>query len=197
MHAAIRIIERTRAARRAHRRLVGWLCAAALGAWSGCAGSGVSPGRGGTTRPEGGARATGAAGAFGAVKAEIHPLTRVVEPRTGAAPTDVGPGASGLEAHVELRDAWGLPVRDLGVFRFELYPEGAGEGGAVEPVARPPVRWEIDLTDPERNVKQYDRVTRTYVIELREAPPWAMDATLTLEVALGDRRLTATRRLKR
>lgn len=154
-------------------------------------------------------------GPFAPARVEIHALTRVVAARV--------PGAAGgsptIEAHIEFVDAWGFEVRALAALRFGI----AGGSGATVAGEGATDTWTVDLTDPEENARRFDRVTRTYVLPLRDAPAWtfasATEASdsdrasaagdssqaapsprgvLTVEAALTDgRRLTATRRLDR
>lgn len=134
-------------------------------------------------------------GPFAAVELRIHPLTRV----TPAPPNAEVPGPQ-IEAHLELLDSFGLPVRDTGLLRFELFQGLPG----VDPDAAPASAlqdsvWNLDLTDPARSARQFDHITQTYVIPLPGAPEWLFDnapATLRVELTTPDgRRLVATRRL--
>lgn len=137
---------------------------------------------------------------FAAVELRIHPLTRVLpSPPPGAAP-DTPPGPQ-IEAHIELLDSFGAVVRDIGVMRFELYRGLPG----VDPEAAPAsaiqeLTWTIDLADPMRSARQFDRITSTYVIPLPGAPDWLFSgdpATLRVEFTTPDeRRIVATRRLR-
>ncbi len=126
---------------------------------------------------------------FGAVRIEIHPLTRLV--RDGAAA-----GTLQIEAHVELFDRFGHGVKDVGVMRFELY-RSAGPSADAEPTQE--LVWTLDMTDPAESSARYDAVTRTYVVPLDEAPDWTAEGarpTLLVQFTTPDgRRLTATRRL--
>lgn len=134
-------------------------------------------------------------GPFGAVELRIHPLTRVT-----TSPDDAEVPGPQIEAHLELLDSFGLPVRDTGVLRFELFQGLPGVDPAAAPASslRDSV-WNLDLTDPSRSARQFDRVTSTYVIPLPGAPDWIFDnapATLRVELTTPDgRRLVATRRL--
>jgi hypothetical protein len=132
---------------------------------------------------------TGAGSPFGAVRIEIHPLTRLVRDGTDQ-------GSLQIEAHVELFDRWGHGVKDVGVMRFELY-RSAAPGFDAEPVQE--LVWTLDLSDPAESSARYDPVTRTYIAPLDEAPDWTaagMSPTLLVQFTTPDgRRLTATRRL--
>lgn len=160
------------------------------------------------------------AGPFAPARVEIHALTRVVAARASGAS---GGGAGRwptIEAHIEFVDAWGFEVRALAALRFGI----AGGSGANAEGEGATDTWTVDLTDPEENARRFDRVTRTYVLPLRDAPSWTFApasepgnpdrasaagesstagppsprGVLTVEAALTDgRRLTATRRLDR
>lgn len=137
---------------------------------------------------------------FAAVELRIHPLTRVVpQPPAGSSP-DTPPGPQ-IEAHIELLDSFGAVVRDVGVMRFELFRGLPG----VDPEAAPAsaiqeLTWTIDISDPTRSARQFDRITNTYVIPLPGAPDWLFSgdpATLRVEFTTPDeRRIVATRRLR-
>lgn len=148
---------------------------------------------------------------FAAVELRIHPLTRVVPMDDDAGVSGGGPGGGGgsgggsgsaqIEAHVELLDTYGHVVRDVGVLRFELYRGLPG----VDPEAAPAsatqeLTWTLDLTDPARSARQFDRITYTYVVPLPGAPDWLFagdPATLRVEFSTPDgRRIVATRRLR-
>jgi hypothetical protein len=124
---------------------VGLVCAA--GASAGC---GLEPKRSG-----GGAG--GAAGYLAAAhpldpsELRVHPLTRLTWSEGGAR----------LVVHLELLDRWGHGTKGLGVFSVALY-----RAGRAADLRREVARWRVDLTDPEANAGPYDRVTRTYRLEL-------------------------------
>ena len=124
---------------------------------------------------------------FPAASVEVHPLTRV---------TRESDGRVRIDAHVELFDAFGQATRDVGLLRFELY---RGGGSAEDTSERQQAVWEVDLREPAASARQFDRVTRTYVAPLLDAPEWLGTAgRATLQVVfegLDGRRLTATRRL--
>lgn len=126
---------------------------------------------------------------FGAVRLEVHPLTRVVR--------DSETGSLRIEAHVELFDRWGDTVKDVGEFRFELY-RAAGLGADADSMTQELV-WRQDLTDPEANSRQFDAITRTYTSPLLEAPDWLERpgrGTLVVSFTTSDgRRLVGSRRL--
>lgn len=166
---------------------------ATLAALAGCAS--IAPDDARSTRAPLSAAAAGA-NPFAAVELRIHPLTRVV-PQPDDAET---PGPQ-IEAHVELLDSYGAVVRDVGVMRFELYRGLPG----VDPEAAPAsatqeLTWTLDLSDPARSARQFDRITRTYVVPLPGAPAWLFSdapATLRVEFTTPDnRRIVALRRLR-
>jgi len=94
---------------------------------------------------------------FSPTELRVHPLTRVV--------VNAQSGRREIEAHVELIDRFGHPVKALGVFNFSLYRTG-GTGDPTEQL----MRWTIDLEDPAANAEPYDLVTRTYRVVLAGAP---------------------------
>ena len=118
---------------------------------------------------------------------ELHPLTRVVR--------DPASETVRIEAHVELLDAWGDTVKDVGEFQFELF-RGTGDVGSMTQE----LVWRKDISSPEASSRQYDAITRTYVVPLLEAPDWLRQggrATLVATFTATDgRRLVATRRIE-
>lgn len=111
-------------------------------------------------RPKAMPRATGDVadeGVFRPASIRVHPLTRIVRSDDDALV---------IEAHVELFDAWGHPVKGLGRLRFEVTPSmpgGIGDIGDSAGSVVPTMRAEIDLSDPDSNsVEYYDSATRTY-----------------------------------
>lgn len=150
----------------------------------------------GSTRAPLGEGAAAGGNPFAAVEVRVHPLTRVV-----AEPADATTPGAQIEAHIELLDSYGAVVRDVGVMRFELYRGVPG----VDPEAAPAsatneLTWTLDLTDPARSARQFDRITRTYVAPLPGAPAWVFTdtpATLRVEFTTADnRRMVALRRLR-
>ena len=133
-------------------------------------------------------------GAFVPVRVRIHPLTRMLP----AIPPDT---PARIDAHIELIDQWGLPVRALGELRFvaRLDEADANTVAQTQPNFPGVVVWNIDMTDPEANASQYyDRVTRTYHIALSDATLVEARSPLTLDVvfvAPGVATLPATMRL--
>jgi hypothetical protein len=97
---------------------------------------------------------------FAARELRIHPLTRVID--------DPAAGARSIEAHIELLDRFGHPVKALGQFNFTLYRGDAG-GSTADPLEQLK-RWSVDLSDPGGNSAVYDIVTRTYQIILTDVP---------------------------
>lgn len=97
---------------------------------------------------------------FAPVTLRIYPLTHVE--RTGAGPAR-------LVCHVEFTDRWYDTVKALGHLDVQLYRAGDSAGAESQRA-----RWDIDLTDLERNAEWFDPVTRTYRVQL-DLPPWADD----------------------
>lgn len=128
--------------------------------------------------------------AFAPVQLVVHPLTRVVK--------DQASGEERIELHLELRDNWEDSVKWLGEVVLELFrdsPPVANAPSGIEQVKR----WRVELSDPEANVKAYDRVTRTYRLTLiglpQEKKPgvWRLQATWALPEG---RTLTASQRFE-
>lgn len=95
---------------------------------------------------------------FLAEAVSVHPLTRFnTDPKTGAAQ---------IELHVEFFDAYGHPVKALGVLTAELRRQPDAAGGSEQVTL-----WRVDLGTPERHERAYDRITRTYRLLLRDIPP--------------------------
>lgn len=171
--------------------MVGRLLAAAL-AWAasmvGCGSDASRPWRGGSGADGGGASGWGG-NPFPAELVSVHPLTRVT---VGA------DGRPRIEAHVEMLDAFGQTTRDVGVMRFELY---RGEVGGADGAQRQESVWVVDVSAPVESARQFDRVTRTYVAPLLDAPAWlgqASGGTLVVRFERWDGRvLTGSRRLDR
>lgn len=104
---------------------------------------------------------SGAAHEFAPTRVRIHPLTRLA-PGSGDAPPRI-------DAHLELLDRWGVPVRALGELRFiaRLDESDVAPARQRDPGFEGAVTWTIDMFDPQANATQYyDRVTRTYHIAL-------------------------------
>lgn len=97
---------------------------------------------------------------FAARELRIHPLTRVIEQDAN--------NARSIEAHVELLDRFGHPVKSLGTLNFTLYRGDAG-GSAANPLEQLK-RWSVDLSNPAQNSAVYDIVTRTYQVILTDVP---------------------------
>jgi hypothetical protein len=94
---------------------------------------------------------------FSPEELRVHPLTRVVR--------NAQTGGREIEAHVELIDRFGHPVKALGTFNFSLYRTG-GAGDPTEQL----IRWTVDLETAAANAEPYDLVTRTYRLVLSGAP---------------------------
>lgn len=96
---------------------------------------------------------------FAPVALRIHPLTH----------TSTQDGKPSIVAHVELRDAWGDPVKGVGVLQVQLYRP---TGTATSTLGTQELKWDIDLGNLELNAALYDPATRTYRLPLLEAPAW-------------------------
>ncbi len=119
---------------------------------------------------------------FAPVRVQIHPLTRFVWLEApGAVPH--------IEAHIELLDRWGLPVRALGELRFvaRFSPQTTRTISKSEPDFTGKATWSVDMTDPERNAADlYDRIVRTYRISLTDPILRLIgDEPFTLEVTFA------------
>lgn len=78
-------------------------------------------------------------------------------------------GVTQIVAHIELRDADGLPVRGIGALQIELYrPRGGVEDGLAEQE----LRWDVDLSNLEENRVFFERATGTYRVPLVGTPAW-------------------------
>lgn len=97
-------------------------------------------------------------GPFAPASMRVYPLTQIE--RTGE-------GEARLVLHLELRDAWGDTVKGIGNLQVQLLRGGAG-GGRDERM------WEVDMRDPASNALYYDPATRTYRVQLRDLPDWAV-----------------------
>ena len=94
----------------------------------------------------------------------IHPLTRIGVD---------GEGQPVIVCHFELHDAYGQPVRALGVARVELFRPGSefADGSQIQDLI-----WRTDLSTPEENARHFDGlVTRTYTLSLGGLPQWLLD----------------------
>lgn len=102
----------------------------------------------------------GLASPFAPAALSIHPLTRVDRNDKGQLL---------IICHVELRDAWGDTCKGVGKLSVQLYRPVGGRAsgrGTLE------LSWDVDLTDLDRNKDLFDQATRTYRLELRDAPAW-------------------------
>ena len=135
--------------------VLGWvwggLGVTALAALPGCA----RPG----SMPPAAMPATGqlSGGPFAPASMRVYPLTQIE--RTGE-------GEARLVLHLELRDAWGDTVKGIGNLQVQLLR--AGGAGRDERM------WEVDMWDPASNALYYDSATRTYRVQLRDLPEWAV-----------------------
>jgi hypothetical protein len=100
---------------------------------------------------------------FAPVALMIHPLTRVVPGQQQA-------GAR-LEVYIDLRDRFGDEVKGLGDLAVELLEDGGPIAGVGQ--QRQLALWRFDLNDLEANDRAYDPITRTYRIDLANAPEGA------------------------
>ncbi len=96
---------------------------------------------------------------FAPASIEIHPLTRLTED-TSHRPLIV--------CHVECRDAWGDTCKAFGDLQVLLY-----RGTPGDPLGVQELRWDVDLTDLDRNAALFDPATRTYRLPLQDVPEWA------------------------
>ncbi len=90
---------------------------------------------------------------------EVHPLTRMTR---DAAQHPL------LICHVECRDSWGDTCKTFGALQILLYRGTPGEATGVQDL-----RWDVDLTDLDRNAALFDPATRTYRLPLQDVPDWA------------------------
>jgi hypothetical protein len=96
---------------------------------------------------------------FAPASIEIHPLTRLTQD-TSQRPLII--------CHVECRDAWGDTSKAFGALRVLLY-----RGTPGDPLGVQELRWDVDLTDLDRNAALFDPATRTYRLPLQDVPEWA------------------------
>lgn len=133
---------------------------------------------------------------FGPVAMRLHPLSRIVlapplfaattAPATApaAAPRALPPGSPLVEARMELTDQFGDTGKGVGDLTLELYAYSVlgldRRGDRID-------RWSFDLSTPERNIRAWDAITRTYVFKLpvpREAFKDAKHMVLVARLAL-------------
>ncbi|MCH9022675.1 MAG: hypothetical protein IID32_07900 [Planctomycetes bacterium] len=69
-----------------------------------------------------------------------------------------------IDVFVELRDQYGDPIKATGRFRFEFYHCTAKASADLR--GKRFAVLQIDLTDPEKNQAQWDKITRSYRIGL-------------------------------
>lgn len=108
--------------------------------------------------------------AFRPVALRVHPLTRVREHGEGRT----------VEACIELIDADGLPVRDLGVFDLVL------RSGVRDEAAMTRQSWTCDVTSRADNTARFDAMGHVYLISL-DLEGTAMPAGSTLDVTFTAR----------
>ncbi|MCA9293773.1 MAG: hypothetical protein KDA20_08165 [Phycisphaerales bacterium] len=145
-----------------------WCCAVVLA--GGCA---LAPKPGGASATPGALLQAGSGrveyvNPFEPQRVRVHGLTGL----------SVVNGEPRIDAHLELFDAYGQPVKALGTCVFQLYASTGASGDLGQQLRR----WVVDLTDPATNAAAYDRVTRTYRIALTEAPPPEATRGYVLEV---------------
>ncbi|MFM9995146.1 MAG: hypothetical protein ACKVU4_05030 [Phycisphaerales bacterium] len=97
---------------------------------------------------------------FAPARIEVHPLTRL---------TRDAQQRPMILCHVEFRDAWGDTCKSVGQLLVLLY-----RGAPGEPVGVQELRWDVDLTDLQRNMSFFDAATRTYRFQLHDVPEWAL-----------------------
>lgn len=109
--------------------------------------------------------AAGARSPFAPREMRITPLTHV-ENRAGEAtsarPSAVEPRTL-IVLHLEFVDRWYDTCKAIGKVELELYRPGGGLNPGVDVRT---ARWEIDLTNLDRNAEWFDPVTRTYRVQL-------------------------------
>jgi len=102
----------------------------------------------------------GAGSPFAPKEMRIYPLTHV-ERVSGEKSAD---GArSRIVCHLEFVDRWFDTCKAVGRVELEIYRPGGGLNPGVDVRAG---RWDIDLTNLERNAEWFDPVTRTYRLQL-------------------------------
>jgi hypothetical protein len=118
-----------------------------------CAPAPVTPGWGGDGTVAGGPYP------FAPVSMRIFPLTRLDADSAGKPM---------IICHIEFRDAWGDSAKAVGRLEVSMSGSVTPQGGSRQDL--PPLAWNIDLADLDRNAKLYDRATRTYRIQLVDLP---------------------------
>ncbi len=97
---------------------------------------------------------------FAPASLQIHPLTRVDHDAKGAL---------WIICHIELKDAWGDTTKAVGQLQIELYKPVGGPGSGV---GTQELTWDVNLSDLDQNAALYDSATRTYRLQLENAPTW-------------------------
>lgn len=92
----------------------------------------------------------------------IHPLTHVERPGSGG---ESG-GGPRIICFIEMRDRWYDPTKAVGSLELQLFRPSAQRGREQQDA-----RWQIDLSDLDRNAELYDPVTRAYRLQL-DVPAW-------------------------
>jgi len=91
----------------------------------------------------------------------LLPQKIVIHPFTSTKTFD--DGTKGVEAHIELRDAYDDPTKAFGDFRFQLY---MFKPQSPDPKGRLVASWTEDLQDPKKNAVHWSNVSRTYIFKL-------------------------------
>jgi hypothetical protein len=115
------------------------------------------------------------AGRFAPVGLSIHPISHVQLREDGTAR---------VEAAIELVDADGFSVRGTGTLTLEFH-QGGRHGEAI--MSRH--QWSRNLNDPTINARQFDSMTRTYLVPLElaaDSMPRSPHLTATLYRAGGE-----------
>lgn len=90
---------------------------------------------------------------FAPVVMQIHPLTRIGRDEARNQPLII--------CHLELRDSWGDTCKGTGTLQVQLYRSDPGGGSGTQEL-----KWDVDLSDLEKNSQLYDPATRTYRLAL-------------------------------
>jgi hypothetical protein len=118
----------------------------------------AGPGCQGGPRPQVLAGPAEAGSPFSPVQMRLHPLSRVDRTQQGA-PLIV--------AYLELRDAWGHNTKAIGELQVLLYRAAPGVAEDVQEL-----KWDINLSDLDRNSRLFDPVTHMYRLPLLDPPAW-------------------------
>lgn len=114
----------------------------------------------------------------------LHPLTRMT--------SDPQSGEQIIECRMEFQDADGQTSRAVGQLTLQIYPESLTPTGAGALQT-----WNQDLRDPQINRRQYDDVTRTYLLRLQITQPLPAGCELRAFFLSADgRRMSAQMRVR-